>query len=150
WLCLLATGFFMLIDATLLTAALLKIHEGGWFTLSLGALVFVVMTTWHRGRRILYERLRAEAAPLDSFLKSLFKAPPHRVPGTAVYLTATPESVPAALLHSLKHYKALHERLVFLSVEFLDVPRAAFEERVGCERLGNDCWRVRVRYGFMN
>jgi KUP system potassium uptake protein len=150
WLCVLATGFFMLIDSTLLAAALLKIHEGGWFTLSLGGIVFVVMMTWRRGRQVLYERLRTESVPLEPLLKSLFLAPPQRVPGTAVYLTATPEMVPAALLHSLKHYKALHERVVFLSVEFLDVPRAPFEERVSCERLGNDCWRVRVRYGFMN
>src|SRR2546430_12622726 len=80
---------------------------------------------------------------------TLFRSP-LRVPGTAVYLTATPETTPHALLHTLKHFKALHQRVVFLSVEFLDVPRAAFEERVTCERLGRDCWRVRVRYGFMN
>jgi KUP system potassium uptake protein len=150
WLCILATGFFMLIDTTLFAAALLKIHEGGWFPLALGAAVFLVMVTWRRGREILFERLRTESVPLESFLKSLFRDPPQRVPGTAVYLTATPEATPHALLHSLKHYKALHKRIVFLTVEFLDVPRAAFEERVTCERLGHDCWRVRVRYGFMN
>src|SRR6202165_1901419 len=150
WLCVVATGFFMLIDTTLFTAALLKIHEGGWFPLALGAAVFLVMTTWRRGREILFERLRTESVPLDSFLKSLFIEPPQRVPGTAVFLTAVSDTTPHALLHSLKHYKALHERVVFLSVEFLDVPRAAFEERVPCERLGHDCWRVRVRYGFMN
>ena len=150
WLCVLATGFFMLIDMTLFAAALTKIHEGGWFPLALGAAVFLIMVTWRRGREILFERLRAESMPLDAFLKSLFRDPPQRVPGTAVYLTATPETTPSALLHSLKHYKALHQRLVFLTIEFLDVPRAAFEERLTCERLGQDCWRVRVRYGFMN
>ncbi len=149
-LCLLATGFFMLIDGTLFAAALTKIHEGGWFPLALGGGVFVLMTTWRRGREILFERLRNESIPLDSFMKSLFRDPPVRVPGTAVYLTATPDTTPSALLHSLKHYKALHERVVFMAVEFLDVPHAAFEERVACERLGHNCWRVRVRYGFMN
>ncbi len=150
WLCLLATGFFMLIDATFFAAAMHKVLEGGWFPLALGAAVFLLMVTWHRGRQILYERLRADSIPLDVFLKSLFVAPPRRVPGTAVFLTAQPDATPHALLHSLKHYKVLHERVVLLTVEFRDVPWVPFEERVVCERLGHNCWRVRVRYGFMN
>jgi KUP system potassium uptake protein len=150
WLCVLATGFLMAIDATLFSAALLKIHDGGWFPLALGAVVFVVMMTWRRGRQILFERLRAAAIPIEPFLKSLFLAPPQRVAGTAVFLTAQADATPNALLHSLKHYKVLHERVVFLTVEYRDVPWVSFEERVVCERLGHDCWRVRVRYGFMN
>jgi KUP system potassium uptake protein len=150
WLCLLATGFFMLIDATFFAAAMHKVLEGGWFPLALGAGVFIVMVTWRRGRQILFERLRAAAIPLEPFLKSLFTAPPQRVPGTAVFLTAQADATPNALLHSLKHYKVLHERVVFLTVEYRDVPWVSFEERVVCERLGHDCWRVRVRYGFMN
>jgi KUP system potassium uptake protein len=150
WLCLLATGFFMMIDATFFAAAMHKVLEGGWFPLALGAAVFVVMVTWRRGREILFERLRAASIPLDPFLKSLFTAPPQRIPGTAVFLTAQPDATPNALLHSLKHYKVLHERVVFLTVEYRDVPWVSFDERVRCERLGHDCWRVRVRYGFMN
>ena len=149
-LSLFATGFFAIIDLSFFSATLLKIGDGGWFPLVIGSAIFMLMTTWRRGRRILFERLRAESVPLAPFLKSLFLEPPLRVPGTAVYLTATPESTPHALLHSLKHFKALHSRVVFLSVEFLDVPHAAFEERLTCERLGRECWRVRVRYGFMN
>ena len=72
------------------------------------------------------------------------------MPGSAVYLTATPDATPQALLHSLKHFQTLHERVVFLTIEFRDVPWVPFEERVICERLGGNCWRVRVRYGFMN
>ncbi|HZE60050.1 MAG TPA: potassium transporter Kup [Burkholderiales bacterium] len=150
WLCLLATGCFMLIDLTLFSAALLKIHEGGWFPLALGAVVFLVMMTWRRGRQILTARLQADAVPLDAFLKSLLREPPGRVHGSAVYLTATPDATPQALLHSLKHFQTLHERVVFLTIEFRDVPWVPFEERVICERLGGNCWRVRVRYGFMN
>src|SRR5438477_4529763 len=150
WLCLLATGFFMVIDVTLFGAALLKIHEGGWFPLALGAVVFVIMMTWRRGRQILTERLQADAVPLDAFLKSLLREPPERVHGSAVYLTATPDATPQALLHSLKHFQTLHERVAFLTIEFRDVPWIPFEERVVCERLGGNCWRVRVRYGFMN
>jgi KUP system potassium uptake protein len=150
WLCLLATGFFMLIDATLFGAALLKIHEGGWFPLALGAVVFVIMITWRRGRELMTERLREDSVPLEPFLKSMRREPPQRVAGTAVYLTATPDATPAALLHTLKHFQTLHERVVFLTIEFRDVPWVSFEERVLCERLGANLWRVRVRYGFMN
>ena len=150
WLCVLATGFFMLIDLTFFAAAMHKVLEGGWFPLLLGAVVFTIMITWRRGREILFDRLRATSIPLQAFLKSLFIAPPQRVPGTAVFLTAAPEATPHALMHSLKHYKVLHERVVFLTVEFRDVPWVPFEERVVCERLGHECWRVAVRYGFMN
>jgi KUP system potassium uptake protein len=150
WLCLLATGFFMAIDLTLFGAALLKIHEGGWFPLALGAAIFIVMLTWRRGRTIMIERLRQDSVPLEPFLKSLLRDPPQRVAGTAVFLTAAADTTPHALLHTLKHFQALHERVVFLTVEFRDVPWVPFEERVLCERLRSDCWRVRVRYGFMN
>ena len=150
WLCLGATGFFLVIDLTLFGAALLKIHEGGWFPLALGAAVFAVMITWRRGRQILAERLRADSVPLGALVDSLLADPPQRVPGTAVYLTATPGMTPHALLHALKHFQALHERVVFLTVEFRDVPWVGAEERVSCERLAASCWLVRARYGFMD
>jgi KUP system potassium uptake protein len=150
WLCVTATGFFLAIDTALFGAALLKIHEGGWFPLALGAGVFVLMVTWRRGRQILAERLRADSVPLDALLKSLLADPPQRVAGTGVYLTATPDMTPHALLHGLKHFQALHERVVFLTVEFRDVPWVGGEERVACEPLAAHCWLVRARYGFMD
>jgi KUP system potassium uptake protein len=150
WLCVSATGFFFVVDAAFFSATLLKIVDGGWFPLVIGALAFIVMTTWRRGREVLFNRLRDTSVPLDPFLESLFKIPPDRVAGTAVFLTATPESTPHALLHNLNHNKVLHERVVFLTVETRDVPWVAFADRVKCERLGHGCWRVRVRYGFMN
>src|SRR5258708_28715700 len=94
WLCLLATGFFALIDSTLLGATLLKVHEGGWFPLLLGFFVFVVMATWRRGREILFERLRAASVALEPFLKSIFLAPPGRAPGTAVFPSPAPPAAP--------------------------------------------------------
>src|SRR5205823_8584849 len=97
WLCLLATGFFMLIDGTLFGAAILKLHDGGWFPLALGAVIFVVMVTWRRGRDIMAARLREESAPLTPFIKSLVREPIARVPGTAVFLTASPDMTPHAL-----------------------------------------------------
>jgi KUP system potassium uptake protein len=150
WLCLAATGFFLVIDAAFFSATLLKIADGGWFPLVIGGGVFLAMSTWRRGRELLLAHLRSSSVPLEPFLKSLFSEPPQRVTGTAVFLTATPDVTPHALLHSLKHYRALHERVVFLTVEFRDVPWVPFEDRVVCDKLGNNCWRVRVRYGFMN
>jgi KUP system potassium uptake protein len=150
WLCLLSTGIFAVVDATFFASAMHKVLEGGWFPLLLGALVFSVMMTWKRGRRDLLASLQSSSVPLAPFLDSLFLSPPQRVPGTAVFLTSTPDATPHALLHSLKHYKVLHERNIFLTVGFRDVPWIPFEERVTCEPLGRDCWRVEVRYGFMN
>jgi KUP system potassium uptake protein len=150
WVCILTTGFFMLVDATFFAAAMHKVLEGGWFPLVLALVIFTVMVTWRRGRSILLERLRESPLPLVSFLDSLFAAPPQRVPGTAVFLTSTPETTPHALLHSLKHYKVLHASNVFLTVHFEDVPWIAAEQRVACERLPHDCWRVSVRLGFMD
>jgi KUP system potassium uptake protein len=149
-LCILATGFFAIIDLAFFSATLLKIADGGWFPLAIGACVFLTMTTWRRGREILFQRLEEGAVPLKGFLEALFKDPPHRVPGTAIFLTATPDAVPHALLHNLNHNKVLHERVVFLTVEVRDVPWISFADRVTCESLGHGCWRIRVRYGFMN
>jgi KUP system potassium uptake protein len=149
WICVLATGFFLLIDATFFTAAIHKVLDGGWFPLAMGAIVFFVMTTWRRGRERLSERLRGSSPPLAGFLQSLFIDPPQRVPGTAIFLTASPDATPNALLHSLKHYKVLHAQNVFLTVEFLGVPWVSDVHRVACERLANDCWRIAARYGFM-
>ena len=150
WLCVCATGFFFVIDVAFFSSALLKIHEGGWFPLLLGIIMFTLMTTWRRGREVMFARLNEVSVPLAPFLKSLFKDPPHRVTGTAIFLTATPDATPHALLHNLNHNKVLHERVVFLTVEIRDVPWVNFEERVTCERMGHGCWRVRVRFGFMN
>jgi KUP system potassium uptake protein len=150
WLCLLATGFFFVIDVAFFSSALLKVLEGGWFPLFLGIAMFTVMTTWRRGREVMLARLNEASVPLQAFLKSLFADPPQRVPGTAVFLTATPEATPHALLHNLNHNKVLHERVVFLTVEIRDMPWVSFEERVTCERIGHGCWRVNVRFGFMN
>jgi KUP system potassium uptake protein len=150
WICVFATGFFFLVDVAFFSAALLKVVEGGWFTLVIGGLVFLLMTTWRKGRGIMFRRLKASSVPLKPFLDSLFVDPPQRVPGTAVFLTATPEATPHALLHNLNHNKVLHERVVFLTAEVTDEPWVPFQERVRLTKLGHGCWRMTVRYGFMN
>jgi len=140
---------FLFIDFTFLSANLLKIVEGGWMPLALGALVMAVMYTWRRGSRLLFEKTRRQETPLESLVKSLEKKPPARVPGTAVFLTSDPVSAPTALLHSLKHYKVLHEKNVILTIETADAPRVDPAERVRIEPVGKTFSRVVLRFGFM-
>jgi KUP system potassium uptake protein len=149
WLAAGATLFFLTIDVAFFSATLLKIADGGWFPLTIGAAVFAVMSTWRRGREHLFARLRASSVPLEDFLKSLFLDPPQRVPGTAVFLTATPEVTPNALLHNLNHNKVLHERVVFLHVDIRDEPWVPKKERTVCQKLPDGVWRVRISYGFL-
>jgi len=149
-LCIASTGFFILVDTAFVSATLLKIAEGGWFPLAIGAVVFTLMTTWRRGREILIERLRTSTVPLEPFLESLFRDAPQRVAGTSVFLTATPEVVPHALLHNLYHNKVLHERVVFLTVAGKDQPTIPLGERVTVQALGHECYRVTLAFGFMD
>ena len=140
---------FLMIDLTFLGANLLKVVEGGWVPLAFGGLVMVVMYTWRRGSRLLFEKTRRQEIPLDHLVRMLEKKPPIRVPGTAVFLTSTPESAPTALMHSLKHYKVLHEHNVILTIETADLPRAEPAERVRIEPVGKTFSRVVLRFGFM-
>ena len=149
-LCLAATGCFLVVDIAFLAANFAKMVEGGWFPLAMGAVVFTLMVTWRRGREILFERLKSSSIPLMPFLKSLFEDPPPRVAGTAVFLIGDPDAVPHALLHNLAHNKILHERIVFLTVIYRDVPWVPFDERVEVKRLGNECYRIKIHFGFMN
>jgi KUP system potassium uptake protein len=148
-LALAATAFFFAIESTLLASALLKVVEGGWLPLAIGAVLAFVMLSWRRGRLLLQARLRQSSIPLDRLLDSLMREPPARVPGTAVFFTTTPESAPNALLHNLNHNKVLHERVVFLTVEIGDAPLVPEEERIALERLEQGFWRMTLRYGFM-
>jgi KUP system potassium uptake protein len=140
---------FVFIDLTFLSANLLKIVDGGWMPLALGALVMAVMYTWRRGSRLLFEKTRRLETPLESLVKSLEKKPPALVPGTAVFLTSDPVSAPTALLHSLKHYKVLHEKNVILTIETAHTPRVDPAERVRIAPVGRTFSRVVLRFGFM-
>ncbi len=142
-------GAFLAVDLSFVSANALKILAGGWFPIVLAAVVFALMSTWRRGREVMFERLYRGAPALRSFLTSLSRRPPTRVPGTAVFLTANPAAVPRALLHNLKHNKVLHERVVVLKVETEDVPRVPTSERLEVEHMGANFHRVVVRYGFM-
>jgi KUP system potassium uptake protein len=140
---------FLFVDLTFLTANLMKFFDGGWMPLALGGLVMVVMYTWRRGSRLLFEKTRRLETPLDSLVASLETRPPHRVPGTAVFLTSDPTSAPTALMHSLKHYKVLHEKNVILTIRIEQTPRVSLEHRVRMEPVGESFLRVIVSFGFM-
>jgi KUP system potassium uptake protein len=140
---------FLLIDLTFLSANMLKVVQGGWVPLALGGLVMLVMYTWRRGTKILYDKTRRLETPLEDLVRILEKKPPQRVPGTAVFLTSDPKSAPTALLHSLKHYKVLHEKNVILSVETTHTPRVAADRRVNIEPVGSTFTRVLLRFGYM-
>ena len=140
---------FLLIDLTFLGANLLKVLQGGWVPLLIGAMIMVVMITWRKGSRILAGKTRRLETPIDSLIEALEAKQPTKVAGTAVFLTADPESAPTALLHSLKHYKVLHEHNVVLTMITESTPRVATEDRVSIEPLGRLFTRLIVRYGFM-
>jgi len=140
---------FVIIDLTFLSANMLKVVEGGWVPLALGGVLMLVMYTWRRGSKILFDKTRRLETPLDDLVRALERKPPQRVPGTAVFLTSDPTSAPTALLHSLKHYKVLHERNVILSVETTHTPRVEPAKRVRIEPVGSTFMRVLVRFGYM-
>ena len=140
---------FLFLDLTFLTANLLKVWEGGWVPLALGGFVMLLMYTWRRGSRLLFEKSRKLEFPLADLVTMLEKKPPQRVPGTAVFLTSDPLSAPTALMHSLKHYKVLHEKNVILTIEIAPTPRVDISERVRLEQLSPSFSKVVLRFGFM-
>ena len=150
WLCLLATGFFFAVDFMFWGSNLLKLFDGGWFPLLIGAVVFLFMGTWKDGRALLSSKLKADSMDLPSFLEAVFVSPPTRVEGTAVFLTAAVGTVPNALLHNLKHNKVLHDTNLFVTVRNQEVPWIGLDKRIEIERLGHDCWQVLINYGFKN
>ena len=137
------------IDIIFLGANSLKVFEGGYVPLALGMLLMLIMWTWRRGSQILFAKTRKSEVPLVDLVRSLSKRPPHCVPGTAVFFTSDPESTPTALLHSLKHYKVLHENNVVLTIRTSDSPSVAPEDRVKIEKLNDLFSRLIISYGYM-
>jgi KUP system potassium uptake protein len=143
-------GFFLLVDLIFLSANLLKIVQGGWFPILVAGVVFLVMSTWWRGRRILADKRAQDTMPLAAFLDGITADHPPRIAGTAVILARDINQVPTPLLHALKHYKVLHERTVLMSVATRDEPHVGDEERLEIDDLGKGFFAVRVWYGFMD
>ncbi len=149
-LCLAATGWFFIVDLAFFSSNLLKLFAGGWFPLVIGGVVFMLMMTWKQGRALMAQAQHADAIELNSFLEAVFMAPPARVEGTAVFLTAETGTVPNALLHNLKHNKVLHAQNLFVTVRNHEIPWIGLDKRLEIESLGHDCWEVVIHYGFKN
>jgi len=145
---LLVTGGFFVVDVSLFGANIPKIWHGGWFPVAMAIVLFILLSTWKRGREIMRDRLKDLTLTLEPFLESLAKHPPVRVPGTAIFLTTSHAGVPHALLHNLKHNKVLHERVIILTVVFQDIPHIDDSERIEVRPMGNNCFKVFVIYGF--
>ena len=139
---------FITIDVSLFSANAIKVEEGGWFPLVLGGCVFVIMSTWRKGRELVVRELKQSGLALEPFIESVTSHPPLRVPGTAIFLTANINAVPNAMLHNLKHNKVLHERNILMTVETLDTPLAEYGERTEITALGHEFYRVVIRFGF--
>jgi len=150
WLCIAATGIFFVIDIAFFASNMLKLFAGGWFPLVIGVGMFTLMLTWMNGRKLVSDRLQAEAIDLTGFLDAVFVSPPTRVAGTAVFLAAEEGLTPNALMHNLKHNKVLHAYNLFVTVKHHEVPWVGFDKRVQMTPLGHDCWQVTLHFGFKN
>ncbi len=141
-------AIFFIIDGAYFAANLTKVPYGGWFPMVSGFVIFTFLTTWSRGRQLMIARMREAAMPIKVFIQSAATSAT-RVPGTAVFMTSTPEGVPHALLHNLKHNKVLHERVILLTVKIADIPYVADSDRVELDSLGQGFHRMILRFGFM-
>jgi KUP system potassium uptake protein len=140
---------FLVIDLSFFGANIIKVAHGGWFPLLLASMIFTVMMTWKRGRKILSERIQSDSQPLEDFLLEIERRPPTRVPGTAIFMNGNATRTPPALIHNLEHNKVLHERVLFLTVKTRLIPYVNDDERVEIESIGSGFYRLRVFYGYM-
>ena len=142
-------SFFLFIELGFFAANVIKIPHGGWFPLVIGALIYLLLSTWKKGRALLASRLRERLYPFEQFMRDIAGDPPHRVTGTAVFMTSNLIGTPPTLMHNLEHNRVLHERVILLTVVTSDVPHAHEEQRLAIETLGQGFFRVTLRYGFM-
>lgn len=142
-------GTFIVIDIIFFASNIHKIPHGGWVPLVVGAVVYLMMTTWQKGRQILYRRLKARSMPIEEFCLQILKDPPIRAAGTAMYLSGDPWGVPAPLLHNLKHNKVLHQRIGILTIQTKEIPSVPQDERISIQEIMPNFFRIIVMYGFM-
>ena len=140
--------FFFAVDLAFWTATLIKIKDGGWYPLLIALVCFTCLITWYKGRKLLRDKLISNSIPMEAFVGSLLAHPPHRVEGTAIFLTAHIDYVPVAMLHNLKHNRVMHERIFFLKLSTWDVPYVNDSERITMRDLGGQVFLVRAVYGF--
>ena len=149
WQAGLASASFGVLDVVFISSNLLKIKDGAWMPLALGAALVIVMWTWNRGAQILTDKTRRDSVPLLELAEILKARGPYRAPGTAIFLTSDPDTAPVALMHNLKHNKVLHEKNIILSVSTAETPRVSDEHRVRIEPVNDDFKTVIINYGFM-
>ncbi|HYE44437.1 MAG TPA: KUP/HAK/KT family potassium transporter, partial [Caulobacter sp.] len=149
WQAGLGAGVFASIDLVFVSSTILKIPDGAWLSLLLGAVLVTIMWTWTRGTNLLSEKTRRDSVPLSDLMDILRARAPHRAPGTAIFLTSDPDTTPVALMHNLKHNKVLHEKNVILTVRTAETPRVKDEDRITMEAINADFRKVILNYGFM-
>jgi len=149
WQAALGSGAFAIIDLVFISSNMLKIPDGAWLPLVMGAIMVLVMWTWNRGSQILSEKARRDSVSLLELSEILKARAPHRAPGTAIFLTSDPDMAPVALMHNLKHNKVLHEKNIILTVRTAETPRVKEDDRVLIEPINDDFKRVTISYGFM-
>jgi len=149
WKVGLITALFLTVDLAFVAANMLKVPNGGWLPLLVAASVYLLMSTWKKGRVRLTSIVRENTLPIELFLQDIRRRQPYRVPGAAVFMTSDSEGAPPVLLHHLKHNKVLHEKVMLMSVHTEEIPQVADRERVRCSELGEGFYQVRVHYGFM-
>jgi KUP system potassium uptake protein len=148
WMNVLVIGSMLVVDVVFLASNAAKFFSGGWFPVLIGSGIFTMLMTWKRGRELMFRRLTEQGIPLKPFVEGLHAHPPTRVQGTAIFMTASVDTVPHALLHNLKHNKVLHEQTVFLTIVTHDVPFVPAEDRVQLERLVPGFYKLEAWYGF--
>jgi KUP system potassium uptake protein len=148
WKALPLLAIFIVVDIAYLGANLLKVPQGGYFPLLIGMVIFILLTTWSRGRTLMRERMAESTMPIEVFIKSASNSA-QRVPGTAIFMASSASGVPSALLHNIKHNKVLHERVIILTVQIEDMPYVEDDERIKCKDLGEGFYRIKLRFGFL-
>lgn len=143
-------GFFLIIDLSFFGANLAKVLDGGWVPLAVGLIIFIIMTTWKRGRRLLEIRNREKIISLGKFLDILEKETPHRNAGTAIYMSSSLENTPYALINTYEHFKTVHEHLIFLRVITEEIPHVEKSKRLEVKSIGHGCYTIVVHYGYMD
>lgn len=149
WQAILVFGFFLMVDLSFFVTNLVKVENGGWVPLMIGALIYLLMSTWRKGRRILAQSLKARSISLEEFIQKIRHSPPVRVPGSALYMSSDTWGVPVPLLHNLKHNKVLHTQLAVLTIKTVEVPYVNKKERVRIEQVAPQFYRIIAKYGFM-
>lgn len=142
-------GFLFLIDFSFLSANTIKILEGGWVPLAVAVVIYMLLTTWKKGRKVLAKKLKTRSMPMDVFIEKIKKDPPIIVPGAAIYMSSDPWGVPVPMLHNLKHYKVLHQKVAVLTISTVEIPSIPTLERVQIEVLAPGFYRILARYGYM-